>query len=69
MFKYIGWLIILWGLADLAVSWADIDLWAQVGVYVPDSIYPYTHYIAFAIGGAFLMIQEKISGDNSDDDE
>ncbi|MDC3111370.1 hypothetical protein OA413_04095 [Pelagibacteraceae bacterium] len=50
MLKLIGGAIIVWGFADLGLSWAGIDLWYTIGIDVGE-LYPYTHWIAFAVGG------------------
>lgn len=66
MLKLIGGAIILWGLADFGVSFAGIDLWAKVGVTVPDAIYPYTHYAAFIIGGVLFSVGSKKDEDDEE---
>ena len=52
MLKLIGGAIILWGFADLGLSYAGTDLWYTIGIDVGE-LYPYTHWIAFAVGGVF----------------
>ncbi|KJZ21121.1 hypothetical protein [Loktanella sp. S4079] len=48
--KIIGGAIVLWGIADLTLSMMQIDLWAEIGIIIPDPIWSYTHYIAIFIG-------------------
>ena len=53
---YIGGAIIIWGFADLGMSWAGTDVyWDWLGIDVGE-LYPYTHWIAFAVGAVLTWI-------------
>jgi len=50
-----GGLLIMWGFADFFLSLGDVDIYMEVfNYYVPDEFWPYTPWIAIAIG-AFLV--------------
>ena len=54
--RVIGFIIVLWGFADLGMSWAGTDVYYDwLGVDV-GGLYPYTHWIAFAVGGVISWI-------------
>lgn len=67
IFKILGWLVVLWGIADVAVNnIMERDIYQEwLGYYVPDGIYPYTHYIAFAIGVVLIGIGS--AGDDAEE--
>ena len=49
--RVIGTIIVLWGFADLGMSWAGTDVYYDwLGIDVGE-LYPYTHWIAFVVGG------------------
>jgi len=48
--KLFGILLIFWGIADLALSWSGTDLYYEVGINLPNAIYPFTHWIAIGVG-------------------
>lgn len=48
--KIAGILLIIWGVADFGLSWMGIDLYGEIGIQLPAIIYPFTAYIAGAIG-------------------
>jgi len=48
--KIVGILLIIWGFADLGLSWAGTDLYYVIGIELSDAIYPFTHWIAMGIG-------------------
>ena len=50
MLKIIGSLLILWGFADLGLSYLETDLYYEIGITLSDGIYPFTHWIAMGIG-------------------
>ena len=50
MLKIIGGLLILWGFADLGLSWMGTDLYYEIGITLSDGIYPFTHWISMGIG-------------------
>ena len=43
MLKVIGILLILWGVVDLGLSWAETDLYYEIGIRLPEGIYSFTH--------------------------
>ena len=52
----VGGLIVARGFVDLGMSWAETDVyWDWLGIDV-GSAYPYTHWIAFAVGGVLSWI-------------
>ena len=55
--KIIGIILILWGIADLGLSWADTDLYSEIGITLSESIYPFTHWIAMGIGFVLYSIK------------
>ena len=62
--KIVGIILIVWGFADLGLSWAGTDLYWKIGIELPDVIYPFTHWIAMGIGYAIYRI-----GKPSDEEE
>ncbi len=48
--KIFGILLIIWGFADLGLSWMGTDLYGSIGIQLSDAIYPFTHWIAMGIG-------------------
>jgi len=53
--KILGILLIIWGIADFALSWTGTDLYAAIGISIPEAIYQFTPMIAGVIGYALLM--------------
>ena len=62
--KILGILLIVWGIADWGLSWTGVDVWWEIGIELPDSIYQFTHWISMGIG--YLLF--KISGSNDDEE-
>jgi|TARA_B110000438_G_scaffold284078_1_gene312758 hypothetical protein len=54
--KIVGILLIIWGFADLGLSWAGTDLYYAIGIELPNAIYPFTHWIAMGIGYGIYSI-------------
>ncbi len=54
LFKILGSIVVLWGIADLIIGLQGGDLWAQVGITLPAIVWSYSHYIAI-IGGVFIF--------------
>lgn len=57
----IGGAIVVWGFIDLGMSWAGTDVYYDwLGIDV-GGLYPFTHWIAFGVGGvlAFIGNQDK----------
>jgi hypothetical protein len=48
--KYLGIILIIWGLADFVLSLTGIDLYMEIGIQLPQAIYPFTPLIASVIG-------------------
>tara|TARA_B100000780_G_C20993457_1_gene397343 strand:+ start:609 stop:803 length:195 start_codon:yes stop_codon:yes gene_type:complete len=48
--KIVGIIFIIWGFADLGLSWAGTDIYREIGVELSSGIYPFTHWIAMGIG-------------------
>ena len=55
-FKIIGGLVVLWGIADLIIGLQGGDLWAQIGIHLPDLIWQYSHYIAIIAGAGIFSL-------------
>ena len=56
--KIVGILLIIWGFADLGLSWAGIDLYWEIGVELPVAIYPFTHWIAMGVGYGIYSVSK-----------
>mgnify|MGYP004133774781 CR=1 FL=1 len=54
--KIVGILLVIWGLADLGLSWAGTDLYYAIGIELSDAIYPFTHWIAMGIGSGIYAL-------------
>ena len=48
--KIIGVLLIVFGLVDLVGSFADFDLWMEIGVELPELLWRFSAYIEIALG-------------------
>ena len=62
--KIVGIILIVWGIADLGLSWAGTDLYWKIGIELSEGIYPFTHWIAMGIGYAIYL-----KGKSSDEEE
>ena len=62
--KIVGIILIVWGFADLGLSWAGTDLYWIIGIELSEGIYPFTHWIAMGIGYAIYSI-----GKSSEEEE
>ena len=56
MLKFIGGILIAWGILDFGLSWAGTDLYGEIGITIPELIYPFTAYIAGIIGFILMKI-------------
>ncbi|WP_163931893.1 hypothetical protein [Paraferrimonas sp. SM1919] len=54
--KIIGILLIAFGLIDLFGSYADFDLWGNLGVQLPEIIWRFSAYIEIALG--YLLVKQ-----------
>ena len=61
--KIIGVIIILWGIADFGLSWMGTDLYGEIGINLPAWLYPFTAYIAAALGYGLYALGDKKSVD------
>ncbi len=64
--KIIGGAIVLWGIADLIIGLQGGDLWAQVGITLPDIVWQYSHYVAIVLGGIIFSMggnKDEASGE------
>ena len=62
--KILGGTIVVWGFADLGLSYAEVVLvggWNRYG-----ELYPFTHWIAFGTGAVISFIGGSIDKDNSE---
>ena len=69
MLKIIGGLLVAWGVLDFALSWMGTDLYAEIGITIPDAIWAYTAYIVGGIGVVLFTIGQKNDGTETEDDE
>ena len=69
MLKLIGGLLVAWGVLDFVLSWMDTDLYAEIGITIPDAIWAYTAYIVGGIGFALFAAGQKQGEDDTEDDE
>ena len=56
LFKILGGLVVLWGTADLIIGLQGNDLWAYVGIRLPDIVWQYSHYVAIIAGGIIFSL-------------
>lgn len=61
--KIVGILILIFGVVDLAGSFAGFDLWGTIGVQLPEILWKYSAYIEIAVGYGVMSFF------GSDDDE
>jgi hypothetical protein len=54
--KILAFIFIAFGLADVGLSWVDIDVWGAIGVTLPDAIWSYSGFIEMAIGYGLLKL-------------
>ena len=54
--KIAGYLFIGLGIVDVGLSWIGIDLYWEIGINLPDWLYPMTGFIAMGIGGLLLSV-------------
>lgn len=54
--KIVGIILIVWGVADIGLSWMGTDLYGEIGIQLPDVIYPFTPFIAMVIGYSIMSI-------------
>ena len=58
--KLIGYVLIIWGVADFGFSWGGIDLWWSVfGIILPDPIYTFSPLAEIVIGGILTQVETK----------
>ena len=69
MLKIIGGLLIAWGVLDFALSWMGTDLYAEIGINIPDPFLNYTAYIVGAVGFFLIAIGKNQDGDATQDEE
>ena len=53
--KIVGYLLILWGLADIGLNWTGTDVYYEIGIIIPGVINPFTGIIAMVIGGGLTF--------------
>ena len=59
--KIIGYVLILWGVADFGLSYAGIDLWWSIfGIALEGAVYEYSGMAAIIVG--FLLTRVDGSG-------
>ena len=50
----------LWGFADMGLSWLGTDLYWEIGIQLSETIYPFTHWIAMGIGYAIYSFASPV---------
>lgn len=64
--KYLGYVLIVWGVLDFGLSYAGIDVWVDwLGIQLPEAIWTYSGMIAIALGYGAL----KFGTSNDDEAE
>ena len=49
--QFFGLLIFIWGALDWIMSQSEVDVYLDwLGIYLPDAIYNYSHWIAMGLG-------------------
>lgn len=48
--KIVGVLLMAFGIVDLIGSFAEFDLWMEIGIELPDLIWRFSAYIEIALG-------------------
>jgi hypothetical protein len=65
--RFIGLLLILFGIADFGVGWFEIDVWYDwFGIDLPDWLYYFSAIIEIAIGSALMRIGNDESDGSTD---
>ncbi len=55
--KYLGYALIVWGIADFGLSYAGTDVWADwFGIQLPEAIWRFSGMIAIALGYGALKL-------------
>ena len=67
--KILAFIIIAFGLADVGLSWVDIDVWGAIGVTLPDAIWSYSGFIEMAIGYGLLKLSGMGKDKSSNEEE
>ena len=53
--KILGFLLIGLGIVDVGLSYIGIDIYWEIGIYVPDWLYNWTGYIPMSIGAILIF--------------
>ena len=73
--KILGYILIIWGLADIGLSWIGSDLYYDIGIIfilrklgiiLPEAINPFTGFIAICNGGGLLKIGSYLNEKETD---
>lgn len=55
-----GVLLFLWGALDFIMSQSEVDVYYDwLGIYLPDAIYNYSHWISMALGSIIFTAGSK----------
>ena len=64
--QLVGGAIVVWGFIDLGMSWAGTDVWWDwLGVDV-GGLFPFTHWIAFGVGGVMTYAAGSMEDESQD---
>jgi len=65
--RFIGLLLIIFGIADFGLSWIEIDVWYDwFGIRLPSWLYYFSALIEIAIGSALMGIGKNESDGSTD---
>ncbi|EDP60802.1 hypothetical protein [Vibrio sp. AND4] len=66
--KYLGMLIIAFGLIDLIGSYTGFDLWGGfIGIELPDLLWKYSSFIEMGLGGFIINLASKMENKETKD--
>ena len=65
--KILGLLLIVFGVVDLAGSYAEFDLWGGViGIQLPEVIWKYSSFIEMGLGYFLFNLGKKSDSSNTE---
>ena len=60
--KYVGYIFIIWGIVDIALSYMGTDVWSEwLGIQLEDFLYQLRALVAIVIGGMLIRFGGKFS--------
>ena len=68
IFKILGALLVIWGLADLGLSYAGTDLWMDaLGIQLEGVVYQYSAWAAMVIGAVVWSLGSSAADEEEDE--